>query len=223
MSEGLGAVPASDLEAALSTADSSARLRAAMQAGTHPSPDHLEVLIARCAVEPDFYVRDTLTWALTRHDTTVTVDRLLVELRSAVPQARSQALHTLSKIGDQRAWPAITTALVQDPDDEVARAAWRTAAGLVPVDRRAALARTLATQFGRGGREVQLSLSRAFVVLGDAAADVVEQAGRSTHENVQRHALATAHLLHHPDDGFEAGVAEAQRIMALLGAPTPPG
>lgn len=215
----LSSGPESTLQAALSAADSSVRMRAVMQAGTHPSPGHLAVLIAQCAVEPDFYVRDTLTWALTRHDPAVTVDLLLAELSSSTPQARSQALHTLSKIGDGRAWPAITPALLQDADDEVARAAWRTAAGLVPVDQKTSLAEILATQFGRGGRDVQLSLSRAFVVLGGAASEVVERATRSADDHVRRHALATEHLLQNPDDGFDASLADAQRVMVLRGAP----
>src|SRR5262249_24812062 len=54
--------------------------------------------VARCAIEPNFYVRDMLTWALTHLSSGITVPRLLVELRSDRAQARSQALHMLSKI-----------------------------------------------------------------------------------------------------------------------------
>jgi HEAT repeat protein len=104
------------------TGDSSVRLKAVMAMGTSPDPRYVDRLIERCAVEPDFYVRDMLTWALTRHPAEITVPRLVAELRSRVAQARSQALHTLSKIGDRRAWPAITRELLTDGDDEVARA-----------------------------------------------------------------------------------------------------
>ncbi|GIH71672.1 hypothetical protein Mth01_39250 [Sphaerimonospora thailandensis] len=71
------------------------RLQAALAVGTTPDPRFIDKLIERCAVEPDFYVRDMLTWALTRHSASMTVPKLIDELRSARVQARSQALHTL--------------------------------------------------------------------------------------------------------------------------------
>lgn len=83
---------------------SSVRLRAALAAGTAPDPCFVDGLIERCAVEPEFLVRDMLTWALTRHPVPLTLPGLLRELRSERAQARSQALHTLSKIGDRQAW-----------------------------------------------------------------------------------------------------------------------
>ncbi|HWU09463.1 MAG TPA: HEAT repeat domain-containing protein [Streptomyces sp.] len=110
--------------------NSSVRLRAAPAAGTTPDPRFVDKLIERCAIEPEFFVREMLTWALTRHPAATTVPQLIGEVRSEGTQARSQALHTLSKIGDRRAWPAITRALLSDADDEVARSAWRAAEGL---------------------------------------------------------------------------------------------
>ncbi|MDR6867493.1 HEAT repeat protein [Microbacterium resistens] len=205
--------------AALSAPSASARLQAALTAGTGPAPEDVEVLIARSAVEPDFFVRDMLTWALVRHDASRTVRPLMAELASETPQARSQSLHTLSKIGDGRAWPAITTDLLQDTDDEVARAAWRAAAALVPEGHEAALAETLSTQFARGDREVQRSLSRALAAIGDEAASVVARAQESADPDVRAHAIATARLLHDPDEDFDAAIAEARRTVALRDAP----
>lgn len=207
------------LRSALETSAASARLHAALTAGMHPDPEYIEVLVERCAVEPDFYVRDMLTWALTRHDTSVTVERLLYELGSEVPQGRSQALHTLSKIGDARTWPAITTELLKDDNDEVARTAWRTAVGVVPEGHETGLAETLSTQFHRGDREVQRSLSRAFAALGAAALPVVGRATTDRDAGVRAHAIATERLMQNPDAGFDAAIAEARRIVALLGAP----
>lgn len=203
----------------LASPDVQTRLQAAMAAGTRPAVGQVEVLVARCAVEPDFFVRDTLTWALTRHEQPLIMELLLDELASPVPQARSQALHTLSKLGDARAWPAITADLLRDPDDEVARAAWRTAAGLVPDDSRAELAEELASQFNRGGRDVQLSLSRAMAVLGEAALPVVQRAQTAKDPGVSAHAVATERLMQDPEEGFDAAIAEAERVVALRGAP----
>lgn len=191
------------------------RLQAALAAGIHPDPDQVDVLVERCGVEPDFYVRDMLTWSLVRHPATLTVPRLLRELLRDVPQARSQALHTLSKIGDPAAWPAITTELLHDPDDEVARSAWRAAVVLVPEGSEGPLARLLAAQLGRGGRDVQLSLSRALAALGDAARPALAEAAARGNE----HALVTERLVDDPELSFETAVFDARRIIALDGAP----
>lgn len=211
--------PTSRLGSALSAPLSSTRLQAALAAGTTPAVEDVEVLVERCAVEPDFYVRDMLTWALVRNDTATVVERLLPELGSDVAQARAQALHTLSKIGDPDTWPAITSALLLDDDDEVARTAWRTAARLVPAGAEAALAETLSTQLNRGGREVQLSLSRALVALGEGAAAVVERATSDPDPGVSAHAVATGRLMEDPDEGFDAAIFEARRVVALRAAP----
>ncbi|MBK0419836.1 HEAT repeat domain-containing protein [Leucobacter sp. CSA1] len=89
---------------ALENPNPSSRLRAALAAGTHPEPGDVPVLIRRCGTEPDFFVRDRLTWALTRHPADTTVPLLLEALQpDSAPQARAQALHTLSKVGDDRA------------------------------------------------------------------------------------------------------------------------
>ncbi len=92
----------------LADPSSSVRLRAALAIGTTPDPQLIDPLVDRCAVEPDFSVREMLTWALLRHPSSMTVPKLVEVLRSERAQARSQALHTLSKIGDRQAWPAIT-------------------------------------------------------------------------------------------------------------------
>jgi hypothetical protein len=199
----------------LENTSSSVRLQAVMAIGTAPDPGYVDGLVDRCAVEPDFYVRDMLTWAITRHPAAVTVPRLVGELQSANPQARSQALHTLSKVGDRAAWPAITRELLTDRDDDVARTAWRTAVVLVPEDEKPALAEVLASQLGRGDRATRLSLSRALIGLGDTIIPTLEAATTSTDPHVVAHAIATRRLLDDPDSGFDLAVDEAIRIVAL--------
>lgn len=200
---------------ALGAGNSSTRLRAALSVGTHHDPGLVEVLVARCAIEPDFFVRDMLTWALIRLPAELTVPRLLVELRSERAQARSQALHTLSKIGDSNTWPAITRSLLHDADDEVARTAWRTAVILAPAEERKGLAADLAAQLGRGDRSVQLSLSRALIALGELIEPALQAALTSGNPKVRAHARATQRLLRNPDAGFDLAVDEAKRIAAL--------
>ncbi|WP_406233256.1 HEAT repeat domain-containing protein [Nocardia sp. NBC_01009] len=199
----------------LAAENSSTRLKAALAIGTHPVPGFVDVLVERCAIEPDFFVRDMLTWALTRLASEVTVPKLRAELCSERAQARSQALHTLSKIGDKNVWPAITRSLLHDSDDEVARSAWRAAVVLAPDGEKEGLATELATQFGRGDRDVRLSLSRALVALGDVIEPILQAAMASHDPAVHAHASATRRLLHDPDAGFDLAVDEARRVVAL--------
>ncbi|MGO1317919.1 MAG: hypothetical protein ACTMIR_12910 [Cellulomonadaceae bacterium] len=61
----------STFASALAAPEPSARLQAALAAlaaGTEPRADDVDLLVARCAVEPAFQVREMLAWALTRHD-----------------------------------------------------------------------------------------------------------------------------------------------------------
>jgi HEAT repeat protein len=191
------------------------RLRAALAVGTTPDPRFIGKLIERCAIEPEFYVREMLTWALTRHPASMTVPALVGELRSERAQARSQALHTLSKIGDRQAWPAITRALLTDADDEVARSAWRAAVVLVPDGEQAGLAGVLVTQLGRGERETQLSLSRALIALGEGAVPALRAAMTDPDPRVRAHAIATERLSRDPEAGFGFAIEEAKRVVAL--------
>jgi HEAT repeat protein len=211
--------PAGRLRAALAQSDASGRLQAALAAGTRPHDDYIVELVARCAVETDFFVRDMLTWALTRHDPARAVAALLPEVGSEIPQARSQALHTLSKIGDPAAFAVITPAVLRDRHPEVARAAWRTASGLVPDDAHESLAEELATQFGRGDHDTQRSLSRAFAAIGFRAEAVVERAAASPYDVVSAHARATAIVMDDPDTEFAEAVVEARRVVAQRALP----
>lgn len=212
--------PGARLRDALSVTSASARLQAALTAGTRPDESYIEVLVERCGVEPDFFVRDMLTWALTRHDPALTVAAVSPQLRSTSAQARSQALHTLSKIGDPATWAEITVDLLHDENAEVARAAWRTAAGLVSAGHEPELAQELICELGRGDQETQRSLSRALAVIGTAAGPVIEGAASSEDQAVSAHAVATLAIMADPDEGFDAAIAEAKRVVALRGAPT---
>ncbi|WP_153413708.1 HEAT repeat domain-containing protein [Nocardia macrotermitis] len=203
--------PDARLVAALAHAESSVRLRAALSAGTLGDSRLVEILIERCAAEPDFFVRDMLTWALCRLPAGVTVPRLIAELASETAQARSQALHTLSKIGDRDAWPAVSD-LLHDVHDDVALSAWRAAVVLVPAGAESALAADLTAALGRGDQPVRLGLSRALAALGEAATPALDAAANHPDPRVRAHAQTTERLRGDPDSGFEADLELAQRV-----------
>ncbi len=179
------------LQALLASTDQSVRLKAALAAGTYPEPGFIEILISQCAHEPDFFVRDTLSWALMRHDQGAVVERLKSELSSGVVQARSQALHTLSKIGDKANYPLITLEHHLDEEEKVAVTAWRSASVLAPDSERPALAKILVTQLARGNSDTQFDLTRFLCALGECIVEPLQQAAKSESEDVRMHAEFT--------------------------------
>ena len=179
------------LEELLKSPDQSVRLKAALAAGTYPNLDHIEVLISQCASESDFFVRDTLSWALMRQDRQVVVQRLIPELKSVNSQSRSQALHTLSKIGDKENYALITLDLLLDADDFVASTAWRSASVLVPDADKPALVETLISQLGRGDSDTQFGLTRFLCAIGEPIVSPLTRAAQSTDETVRTQAEFT--------------------------------
>ena len=212
--------PQQDAVRALESPDPSVRLRAALEMGKHPDPEHLDALVGRCAVEPDFYVRDMLTWAITRLPSHSALPRLRRELGSETAQARSQALHTLSKIGDRSAWPWVSR-MLRDPDCEVARTAWRSAAALVPDEDRRALAVELASQLGRGDRSLQRSLSRSLIELGPVLDEVLAPVAEDHGSSAALHARATMLMRDDLEIGFDAALHDAHLLVPADPDPTP--
>ena len=80
----------SQLTRALEHEDPSVRLRAALEAGTHPDPTLAGLLVDRCSTESDFYVRDMLTWALTRLPTSLSVPLVIQALEHGAGRARGR-------------------------------------------------------------------------------------------------------------------------------------
>jgi HEAT repeat protein len=175
----------------LASPDQSVRLKAALAAGTYPAEEYIEILIAQCTHEPDFFVRDTLSWALMRHDVTKVVKRLEVELQSSNPQAKSQAIHTLSKIGDKANYLLITDEMLFDPDDFIASTAWRVASVLVPDDQKPNLVKKLITQLGRGDSDTQFGLTRFLCALGEHIVEPLNKAAKSSDEVISNQAKFT--------------------------------
>jgi len=179
------------LEELLKSPDQSARLKAALAAGTYPRPDHIEVLIRQCATEPDFFVRDTLSWALMRQDRQTVVQQLIPELKSKNVQAKTQAIHTFSKIGDPKNYRLITKELLLDPDDSIASTAWRAASVLVPENEKAELVEIFISQLGRGDSDTQFGLTRFLCALGQSIVVPLTKAAQSADEVIRTHAEFT--------------------------------
>ena len=179
------------LKAHLESPDQSVRLKAALAAGTYPMAEYIDDLVSQCAIEPDFFVRDTLTWALMRNEIPKVVDRLIPELASEIPQARSQALHTLTKIGEKQFYSLITPEHLFDSNDKVASTAWRAASVLVPDDEKLNLTNILVTQLGRGDSDLQFDLTRFLCNLGDCIVEPLNLAVKSPKEEVSHHARFT--------------------------------
>lgn len=179
------------LESMLASPDQSTRLKAALGAGTYPKPEYIEILIQQCAHETDFFVRDTLSWALLMHDHDSVVNRLKSELISENLQAKSQAIHTLSKIGDQKNYPLITDEMLFDSDDFIASTAWRAASVIVPEVEKPALVAKLVTQLGRGDSDVQFALTRFLCAIGDHIIEPLNAASDSDNEAISNQAKFT--------------------------------
>ena len=179
------------LRVLLDSPDQSVRLKAALAAGTYPEDEFIEVLISQCAIEPDFFVRDTLSWALMRNDISKVVKRLETELESTNNQAKSQAIHTLSKIGDKANYRLITDAMLFDSDDFMAATAWRVASVLVPEDQKRNLVQKLITQLGRGDSDTQFGLTRFLCALGECIVEPLTEASKSTDETISNQAKFT--------------------------------
>ena len=179
------------LRALLDSPDQSVRLKAALAAGTYPEDEFIEVLISQCAIEPDFFVRDTLSWALMRNDVSKVVKFLETELQSSNNQAKSQAIHTLSKIGDKANYRLITDEMLFDSDDFMAATAWRVASVLVPDNQKPELVKKLITQLGRGDSDTQFGLTRFLCALGECIVEPLTEASKSPEEVISNQAKFT--------------------------------
>lgn len=212
---------AQSLQRMLQQPDASARLRAALHAGTHPEAAFVEVLMRQCRVDDDFYVRDMLTWALTRQNRELVTSALRSELEAAgggesSVQGLSQALHTASKVADARLWSSITPSMIAHPELTVATTAWRAANATVPSDQRSALVRLLLQQFGRGDVEALRSLARAVADSGDASESALEDFSHRSAEHAE-FARMVRGLIDDPMGAIEFSVAFAKRARALGG------
>lgn len=143
--------------------DKNVRIRAALDLGATQHRAALPELIERLGHEPDFFVRENLTWAVVRMGPDA-VPLLLGLLERPDAATRLQAVHTLSKIADPASAGALKR-VVHDPDDEVARKAIFALGQMGHPD----ALHTLMGGVGHPDAERRNTLSTALVAFGHAA------------------------------------------------------
>ncbi|UQN09445.1 HEAT repeat domain-containing protein [Deinococcus sp. QL22] len=137
--------------------DKNVRIRAALDLGAAQHRAALPTLIERLGCEPDFFVRENLTWAIVRMGVEA-VPPLLGLLEHSDAAVRLQSVHALSKLADPVSVAALGQA-VRDPDDEVARKA---IFALGQLGHSGALS-TLVAEVGHPDNERRNTLSRALM------------------------------------------------------------
>lgn len=198
------------LRNALESPNSSTRLRAALAVGSDPHLDLSEVLVARYAEEPDFYVREMLTWALIQRPSNALLNELKTQLRNPLPQARAQTLHIFSKLAGfapLEIWNLISEDELHSPDIDVAMAAWRAAVAVAPQDQYPQLVRSLITQLDRAEPAAHKALARAFLSLGQEATAALEELSSP----LARAMLLTMDSMD-SDLGDQENISAAQRV-----------
>lgn len=95
---------------ALRSQDKNVRIDAAVAIGTAGDADRLGDLVSALASEHDFFVRETLVWALVRLGAAA-VPSLAELLRAAPLEARLAAVQVMGKLGDPVAVPVLLEAL----------------------------------------------------------------------------------------------------------------
>ncbi len=140
------------------------RFRAALET-TDGVP--LAELVQQLVADPVSGVREALTWAIARHGSEA-LPHLLPLLRHADPAVRTQAAHTLSKVGDRAAAEAVVP-LLQDGDAVVATKAAQVLGRLGGPD----AVQALVERVGSGPREFDDAVMTALEDIGSEAVEAL--------------------------------------------------
>ena len=153
----------------------------------------MPLLVTRLGLEPDFFVRENLTWAIVRMGQQ-SLPYLLPLLEHPVAAVRLQAVHTLSKL----AYPTVTQALgplLADEDPEVVRKVIFTLGHLGNED----ALEVLFTGLGRGDAEQRNTLSTAIEGFAARALPGLTGALQASDPAVRVHAAEILALIGLPD------------------------
>ncbi|GCB51564.1 FOG: HEAT repeat [Streptomyces sp. NL15-2K] len=177
------------------------RNTAALAIGSQFESGYANELVEALWTEPDFFVRETMTWAVTRLEEATRPAVLAAIEPDRSPEVRVQALHVVSKFANPETVDAVLP-YITDPDEAVARKA-RWALGRIREPRAVP---HLVALLGDHGLEERNALTDDVAAFGSAAVPSLVEALRSDDQVVRRHAADILCYIGHPDaeDAAEA-------------------
>ncbi|HEY8651534.1 MAG TPA: HEAT repeat domain-containing protein [Dermatophilaceae bacterium] len=181
------------------------RLRSAMELCRRHAAEAASALVERLGLEREFFIRETLTWAVLR-----IADDAMPYLHQALSStrwlARMQAMHVLSKMGRYEDADRLVPLIGDEVDAVASHAYWAAAQTHNP-----SVVPALVGQLSRGDSEHRNSLTVALAEFGEAAVPVLVDALRSgPSADVRRHAADTLSLMGSPSaDRAALPLAEA--------------
>ena len=149
----------------LSDPDKNVRVEAAVRLGSLGNEDAVAPLVEALRTDPDFFVCETVTWALVRCGS-VAVEPVITLLHDESALARARAAHALSKLGDARAVPALIDRLNVNEQDRAVREKSVLALGQLGGDE---AMNALAALLGDQQPELATAVSRALESFGERA------------------------------------------------------
>jgi elongation factor Ts len=169
------------------------RLSSAVELGRRQAAEAASALVERLGLEREFFIRETLTWAVLR-----IADDAMPYLHQAVSSprwlVRLQALHVLSKMGRYEDADRLVPLIGDEVDSVASRAYWAGAQTRNP-----SVVPALVGQLSRGDSEHRNSLTVALAEFGEAAVPALVDALRGgPSAEVRRHAGDTLSLLGSP-------------------------
>ncbi|MFK5583027.1 HEAT repeat domain-containing protein [Serinicoccus sp. LYQ131] len=196
---------------AVSDPSPTVRQQAALHLGTHGDATLTPDLVSLLVDEGDFFVRETLTWAVVRHPEAALAP--LLDALDRCPDARVQVLHALSKIQAPEAVPQILRFADARQPGVAAKAWWALGRTGTPEAAPALLA-----HLGEGEEEQRRELSRALEQLGAPAVEGLADALAAPDPAVRHHAAQALVLIGDPAARpAAAALAEAALAPAAQG------
>ncbi|WP_328334777.1 MULTISPECIES: HEAT repeat domain-containing protein [unclassified Streptomyces] len=166
--------------------------------------------------EPDFFVRETMTWAVTRLEEATRPAVLAAITVDQSSEVRVQALHVVSKFANPETADAVLPH-IKDPDELVARKA-RWALGRIREPR--AVPHLIALLGDHGREEERNALTDDVAAFGSAAVPALVRALGSDDQVVRRHAADILCYIGHPDaedaaEALGAAVEDPESLVAV--------
>lgn len=187
----------------LTNLDRDVRQAAALALGKLADSATAPAMVARLWSEQDFFVRDMLSWSVTRVADAAT-PLLLDALTKADTASRVQALHVLSKIADPATTEAILPLATDDDLNVAAKARWALSrigdSRAIPV---------LAAHLGAGDDTSRNGLTRDLASFSEAAVPTLVTSLTSDEPLVRRHAAEVLCFMGPGAEGATSALAEA--------------